>query len=751
MVLLFAALLALPGAAQTLSVGSNVSTTCNSSYNRQGQTVTTCFFNISPGMIVTISGSGFAVTDTSVGFSGNQAFQLLAPCPINNGSFSCKFLITDGAGISGGSFTATGEPAGDTATASFENNAGFGIYPTSGPPGTLVHVYGSGYVGWSDTGTTITFSGTAGTPPIVKSVQKPVGSAPPASQGCLPQGGGLFGATLNDIAPCLIRVPKIRPGYYTVGVGVQSVFVFPDVGACDHPWCGAGFTVISPSLSAFPPEAEPGATITLNGSNFSPFDQTVVAWLDQTSQVCPVVSSNSGDSFTCSFTLPSNLGPGRHYIYANGVGLGDGAVGYVDIPGPQPLSPEALQGEPGQTLQISGISYQPSDVSADLVITGTNYHQDVTPASGCAISYGAFNCPVTLPPDIVAGTYTLTVTGYGAADADSASLTVVPTLAMNPGNPPEGATVVLNSAGLPGSSATASLNGAPLQLVSIDTAHNNATTPVSSCPVSLGSLATSGVLCGFIVPPTAVTGANQIVLTDDTGVHVTGSFTLLPSIVVTPAPAIYNQGVTILGYGFPPGQEVSFDQTSAATVAACVASATGSFSCPETLKPLYTGRPYTLEAYAFTAGIAQQQVTATTAFSIAPELGLSPGPYTAGEPIQVALSGLDPSDRSLELYLDSNPLPLTGSQPCLSNQINTLPPVWSLSCTTTIPSVTPGVHTLRAVGNNMGESNETSITVAGITISPGAGTPQSTTEITGFGFSANDTSRSGSHRHGWHF
>ncbi len=741
------AAIALGYSTPVLADGPSISLTSSVSILQcvQGIGNETCYYPVTPGMVLPLAGSGFAASDTTITFSGipSDVNPTQRTCNVTNRAFTCNFVVPDVPTVdeSRYSLTATGN-TGDSASLLVSVGPGVGIYPTSGPPGTVVTVYGDNFIGQKsivfDSTAVVTFgtdepSGLTGTGPAV------IDNNIPAQYTCVPGKDG----SLSDYGACTFAVPPFIPGYYNVGVLVALDYSVPDPLACGSKWCVSEFRITPPAISVNPPETLPGSTVQVTGSSFAGDDTSASIFLDgilvTPSSGCPVTQSPSGGTISCTIMLPSSItAPGPHHIVATGIQYGDSGTASFALPGPYPLSPSTIQATPGSIVTVQGIAYDPSDTLAEVDLGGQN--------SSCPISYGSFTCPIAVPSSMTAGTYTLQITGNTVGDYDTASLVVVPSLAINPPSAAVDTQVTLSSLGFRGDTASAALNdqSLPLTLTS-----GGQSTPGLTCPVSNGVFPPSGDSCYFTVPASALPGANTLTLTDNFGKTVSSTFTLIPSITLSQSQASVGQTITVTGYGFPAATQIDGFEIggliSYADPGSCVASPAGTISCSLVVPDRAPGT-YTFSAEVLEQGLGDQPLASTT-FTLVPSVSMvydtsgvvADDTAPAGAAIQVNINGFYADEHYAQVWLDDQLLPLLEGG-CTQNPPVGLGVTTSLSCTVRLPDVTPGPHILKAVGEAYGEAATTTIYISGLALSPSSGQANTLLDVKGYGLYLTDTS-----------
>jgi len=208
------------------------------------------------------------------------------------------------------------------------------------------------------------------------------------------------------MAPALLQCPDICPEHRTYKIGILAAYEYsiPDTDVSGNDWNVVTFTITPPALTAVvPAEAKPGLTISVAGTGFSWSDRFAAVNIDGVSVTpssgCPFSAANSG-TIICSVVVPATAtAPGPHSVTVTGIQYGDYASGQFVVPGPFLLTLSSQQAMPGASLTVSGIAYNPADTSVAILVGGNN----VTPASGCPVTSGAFSCNVAIPLFLDAG------------------------------------------------------------------------------------------------------------------------------------------------------------------------------------------------------------------------------------------------------------------------------------------------------------------------------------------------------------
>ena len=144
------------GSYSITTIGSPGSDSASTTLTVIGSAITLNPSSASAGATVSVSGSGFSPTDTSCTLTGGSITSYT--CAVSGGTLTGTFVVsTAGAGVYG--VTATGSPAGDSATANFQLTAStpsITVNPNSAQAGATVTVSGSGF---APTDSTCTIAG----------------------------------------------------------------------------------------------------------------------------------------------------------------------------------------------------------------------------------------------------------------------------------------------------------------------------------------------------------------------------------------------------------------------------------------------------------------------------------------------------------------------------------------------------------------------------------------------------------------
>jgi len=233
------------------------------------------------GSNVTVSGSGFSLSDTSCSLSGTAL--VTQSCSLSGGKLTGSFTVanlTAGGATAGFTITGTGNPAADSASATFFVTSiarTITVNPFSAPVGSTVQVDGSGF---SASDSTCVLSG---------------GSM--ASQTCSIADGSLTAS---------FKVPDVAVGGYTVTVTGRPI---GDSATADFTVTGSSLSVALNTTSA-----AAGTTVRVSGSGFLSSDSScTLSGSVVSSPSCSIANGALSGSF-----IVANVPAGSYVVTAIG-------------------------------------------------------------------------------------------------------------------------------------------------------------------------------------------------------------------------------------------------------------------------------------------------------------------------------------------------------------------------------------------------------------------------------------------------
>lgn len=273
------------------------------------------------------------------------------------------------------------------------------LAPSSGLPGTLITVTGSGFMPggevlvWFDANR----NGT-------KDNGEPSTTVPSGSYGKI-------------IASLTVPAAGLSPGAYPVRAGLSA----------NEALAKANFTVKGPALSLSPNKGIPGTTVTVTGSRF-PANTPGWVWFDtngnyerDSGEFYKKVTANGYGKFTVSLTIPS-ITAGVYYIRAD---LPEGSLieasgSIIILPVPS-LSLSLTTGPTGTIVVVNGKDFKTWTTGKIWFDTNGNEKKDAKdPAKSLKTDgFGKFRTALTVPERIPAGAYAIyaDVPAWGVPEA----------------------------------------------------------------------------------------------------------------------------------------------------------------------------------------------------------------------------------------------------------------------------------------------------------------------------------------------
>jgi hypothetical protein len=486
------------------------------------------------------------------------------------------------------------------------------LQPPIGPTGIWINVTGTGFT-TADSSCTIT--GSTSYLIFAYTCTKYIGS-------------GTLGKSSFKVGP-------VSPGTYTV-----TVTTYPSTNSS----ASATFTVTAagiPSITVSPPDGPYGTRVTVQGTGFSISDSSCQLRSNTTnllySQSCSVSSGILSASFTVGNATTKRI---RSVINAT-ANTGDSAITYFFID-PQPIlkfsinSVPVVAGAPGSTVYVSLKSgnFSSGDTSCSISSIPSGLFQ----TSACFISSSGHDLTGTffvVAPAANGSSYQVQVTG-NLGDVGTGVFTVIvsPQVTLVPNIGQAGQTVSFYASGLLIVDSSCSLNATA---ASPSAGHLLAS---PTCSIS-GGVATGS----FVVASTATADGSPYKVTvigNPGNDRVSGLFTVIPTITLSPNNGPFGTFVSITGAGFSSTSTSCVGKTGPfplTTRIACVVTPTGtgqvlgSFIVNGTANipagiyvvTIQDNIGYNASAF-FTVGAPTAQIT------IYPNIGLAkpPGPTSAG-------------------------------------------------------------------------------------------------------------------------
>ena len=408
-------------------------------------------------------------------------------------------------------FQVPGTPSGPvTVVAGDGTNSATGSYSVEAPGLTVAP--GSGVVGTSVTATGSGFAASA-------LLTLEFGSATIAASSCTT---GSLTTDAGGALDCTFDVPVMGAGPLTVSA------------ADGFNTATAGYTVDPPSMMATPSSGPVGSTVEVTGAGFAPSVSVALEFDGLAIDACAAGSlvTSSGGALDCSFEVPAVPTGSQSLTASDGTNVGASSFTVVSN---LTLAPGAGTVASGGTATGTGF-----DASSEFLV---QWNASYDLCTGVTAANGSFSCGFTVPP-AAAGPHT--VTAVEGANAPTALFSVAPSFLVAPGSGAVGSSVAVTGAGFDASS------GYEIQW--------------DGAAIASGTTTTNGGLSVEFAVPDSPGGAHLLGISEGTNL-LSSSFTVSPTLAVTPTTGIPGTPVTLVGDGL--ASSVTYDDCLASTVVAC--------------------------------------------------------------------------------------------------------------------------------------------------------------------------------------
>lgn len=626
--------------------------------------------NASVGALVLMTGAGFVPNATILAHLGTTS---IPGCPgggslvaSSTGTLACGMSVP---AMARGTYPLTANDSVNQAAVSFTiDPASIALSTGSGPVGTAVSVQGQGF--GPGTNVTVTFGGLA--------------------VGCR---SGSPAVNSTGAFRCGIVVPTLTAGPYLI--------------AANDSWnaASAPFRVDAPTLAVTPATGSVGTSVLATGAGYAPSARLTLT-LGGVAVTCGAVgpTSNASGDLHCQFRVPA-VPAGNETLAANDSVNRATTVFTVGAPR---LSIAPNSGYVGSTATLEGQGFAPQ-VAATVDFSGSAI--SCTSGSRVANASGSFRCGFTVPTSLAAGTYAVNATdGINTA---TANYTIgPPTLLLGSGAGTVGSVLQVSGIGY-----------VPLASLSVEFAG----TPVSCGPGSTRANASGGFRCSLSVP-TLPHGSYGVTVSDGTN-SAAASYTVTPSVTLTPSQGYNGTRLTILGAGFDASAtEVNVTWDGAVALCTTYTSSIGTFQCggPTLIPPLLTPSNATAGPHVVVASEGAGRVSATANFTVDSLLVAAPASAAAGTVVHFEGTGFDPQ-APFSLELNGVAVACGGSRTDSNG---------SFDCPYTVSAATPGgTYPLNVTEGAL--TNSTWFTVeATLRTSPSTGTEGTVVSLSGSNFAA---------------
>ena len=589
-------------ATATFTVTSNPSLTLNPTSGKIGSSVTAYDFGFAASSSVTITFDGSIVATTATDASG---------------SFSTSFIVPSS---SPGSHTVTGTDASsNSATATFTVVPSVNVSPTSGIVGSPVTVSGSNFAASSSV--TVTFGSGTGSPLILTTVTDSAGSfsisfnVPVSLAGTRPiiatDASSNTASTTFTVIPSITLSPTSGGASSTVTVsgfgfaGSSTVTITFDsshptqtssdtTGSFSRSYglpgsstggphtitatdassnsASATFTIVS-SITLSPTSGNVGSTVMVSGTNFASSSTVTISYDGTVLSTSPptITTSNSG-TFTATFTVPASTTSGNTVTATDA--SSDSASAIFRNNGVIPsITPNPTSGPVGSQVMVSGTGFASSST---VTISYNGIVQSTSPPTITTSGSGSFTATFTVPASRNGGNTVMATDAV--SDSASTGFMVTSSILLNPMSGTDGSLVSISGTGFQNShSVTITFGSSTVATTSTD---------------SNGSFSTF-----FNVPSSsmdAVGGAHIVTAAGGGSSSATATFTITPSITLSPTSGAAGSTVIVSGSGFAGGSSVTitFDGVTVATTST---GGAGHFSI-SFIVPSSASGPHTVKA-----------------------------------------------------------------------------------------------------------------------------------------------------------
>jgi len=558
----------------------------------------------SPGATVEVSGTGFRASETGITLRFDQETVATGISADAQGRWTGSFTVPNAtAGThtirASGPLTTSTVPA-----ASLIVGAGVSLEQTSGPPGSVVRLTGSGVRARDRV--IITVGNGLGSAEATANSQGEWSAdltIPPAPRGPLTisvagSGGQAVETTFNVTSAITVSEPKGSPnspiivrgeGFGANQSGITITFgdeVVTSVSADPQgSWntdfnipptprgtyfikaSGAAgvqvpFTVV-PGVSLSQPQAGSGGSATITGGGFAANETGITVTLGDTT-VASGITANAAGSWSAPIELPP-LPAGSYPITASGSQTSAGNVSNQTLTLAPHITLSSTSGAPGSDIRVSGRGFAANQQGISITYDGTTIVSGIT-----ADSSGTFTTSFVVPPS-ASGPHPVGIAGNAAGGGGSPDIRfqVMPSITLDPASGPPMGSMKITGSGF----------GANEQNIQIT--YDNLTVLSGITADAKGSFEGS-----FGIPPSPA-GEHVVQAagaTSSPSARPTQRFRATPGIALSETAGNVGMTVRVIGRGFVPASTVtlSYDELTETEV---TTDATGSFRLDEFVIP----------------------------------------------------------------------------------------------------------------------------------------------------------------------
>ena len=607
---------------------------------------------------------------------------------------------------------------------SFAQGQTLTLNPTSGVPGTVITITGSGFAintagrVWFDTNRD-----------GVMDPGEPQVAVTTTAAGAIPAG-------------ITLTVPGVIPAIYSVRADI------PSGGSVE---ASTNFTVSTPSLTLSPNTGVAGTVISVTGSNFAlntvgvvGFDSNGNGVIDPGEPQVAVTTTAAGAIPGGIFLTVPAVAAGAYQVLADIPSGGSvEASASFTIPSPSvTLSPNS--GVPGAVITITGSSFAPN--TAGVVGFDSNGNGAIDPGEPqvavTTTAAGAIPAGITLTvPAVAPGTYGVRadIPSGGPVEAVASFTVSSPSITLTPNSGVPGTVITITGSGF-------AINTAGV--VGFDSNGNGAIDP-GEPQVAVTTTAAGAIPAGInLIVPAVAAGSYGVRADIPSGgsVEASASFTVSsPSITLSPNSGVPGKVITITGSSFALNTVgvVGFDSNGNGAIdpgepqVAVTTTAAGAIPAGIILTvPAVAAGVYQVLADIPSGGSVEASANFTVS---ARSITLSPASGTSGTAITISGSGFALNTVGVVGFDSNGNGAIDPGEPQVA-VTTTAAGAIPAGITLTVPAVAPGTYGVRAdipSGGSIEASASFTVSSPSVTLSPSTGGPGTAITITGSGFAPN--------------
>jgi len=449
--------------------------------------------------------------------------------------------------------------------------------------------------------------------------------------------------------------------------------------------------VFAQTIILSPTNGVVGTSVTVTGSSFASNSQIMVYY-----DGLPVGNgtTSSTGAFKVIFAVPSSI-RGAHTVRAS-----DG-VNSITSPFTvtSSLSRSPTSGSVGTNITLTGYGFSPSAI---VTIKWDGTLLPTSPSSVLTDSNGAFVAIISAPPG---EPVSHTIEATEGSNVASATFTIARSVILSPGSGSAGTNVFATGSGFLASSVIA---------ITFDGS------PILTSPVTVVSDGNGYFIANFTVPVSSP-GGKTVRAVDNIGGSAQATFTVVPSISLSPSTGQGGTTITVTGIGFAPSGTVAI-RINGTAVFNVRTDISGGFSQVFTLPP-------TPASVSILSAMDVVGASANATFSVVPLVSASPssGPVMA----VLTITGVGfTANAMVTLFFDGSPV--ATNPPSVTTD-----PFGNFICFLNVPSISVGAWSILAVDSDGFWDTVTFTIVRSLSLSLATGPVGTSVIARGTGFAPN--------------